>query len=1549
MTPKPAELPAPMPRVARRRRQGVVLLFVVVLLTLLAVIGSAFLISTRVTASQLGAEARGQEVDTFGRDAKQRVQEVRAASVRAAQLALILDVFERNGALPANAGNVPTAERDYTTGVGGGMLWRPDRAAADDNAVLVDPVGTFAAVGNLADNFDYTNSDTPAPSNEAGLVRFPYFHVDALGLSDPHLSARLPTVEDGGTPDVSDDAVMWEWIGGPLAGVPGFQIDNRFVDPLRIDGSILANAEGDANGAGSPGTDLDFDVAASALLRANLEPTIVARGGSPTIQYPTPDDVSAYTGQNFDFYNDRVRSWPGLKVPGSANPGFLAADADGDGVADSGLMPIVFDDTRDYTDPLRYRDTDTNYYYLVGIRIVDNNAGVNVNTAQHRSGDFALAGTAATSPFSVPALILGPDGNEDDPNRNADSQPDMADTLATGTPWNGASPTSFEGGYDPTLGTATPNFGIFRSNLGFFEMFPQWVDGDSSPNAANDGFGNNTRDEAFHRLLSGLIGNNNDAAAITRTTPTADLPAALQPQIQFGTSGEVREFAVATQLQPDPYVLSPAFNGDTADPISFTPSLYREKASRDALLYRGGGLLTGGDLSRLERSAEDFLVKPAGNYVRDDELIWGHMALKPAPVSDYGTELAARRGLWAAMFGTAEPADVGPDGTFGTADDLGGIFAYNPQTDLGIAGSQNTDYFLPISPRAGLVTHNGVSQVIRPKTLDNSGNILSTTAVPAGMPSYDPTVADARPPVRASANASRFDELYRAFWSVIAEPPLAGGSGAYGVPMDTTGTVPQAPFLAGNMDFFTAAIASDQQAALVRAAIAAVNTMDIRDVDSYTRPGGGAPGVVNRGDTDVTVAQIELPDYSNGVAGSPTPRPTARVFGMEAHPLIDEVVLEYSFDPASGARTLEYVAVELINPYPWEMDITEWRLAFVDRNSGGTITFATNVVLDSPIPAADPAAGTFGHLLVTGGTPTTPGAPNGATQNTATITPGDVDPGVQAGAAPETPTANDIILVRPIRNDMAKTSPPSTAAEFDDMVPVDGVVLKGFAPTNADPADPAITLERKQYRYARPTGDDDGGTAIEGTAVTEWDYVYAGPHTPGAGAEGQDNESLIYVGDPLGGTIEPGGNGEFGVSNANTTYPNTATPVRFEIGPTLSGRVQAPGATQPTWPYGGFARDGDILAVPFVGSYVLRNTAGDMVELGYPSIDLDRIDAETALADAQANTTPEGFGRFIGAQSGYEWAGDVLDYLTAMHSPGLPIFPLADPRYFDDPADATEAGDPTLEASGTGNNAPLLTATPEVLDLRPATGGTGRLFPYDPEIPVASGAGMPANAAVPTAGQYTQAFNPVEGLINLNTATSGVMQLLPLAVDGTGAIDTAGGVAGRANSVVGRRDYTGAGDPETTPLASLFNLDLTGFTGATAATRVEQGDLTGLDAALATDLATSLDEANYYDAPADYEEPLADVTRISNLASLRSDSYTVYIVIQAWENVGNPTARLVRQERVAFTVDRSGILPFDVDPSTNTPTQWNSGSVPFDSAAQQRALEALKVEPVPVR
>jgi len=59
----------------------------------------------------------------------------------------------------------------------------------------------------------------------------------------------------------------------------------------------------------------------------------------------------------------------------------------------------------------------------------------------------------------------------------------------------------------------------------------------------------------------------------------------------------------------------------------------------------------------------------------------------------------------------------------------------------------------------------------------------------------------------------------------------------------------------------------------------------------------------------------------------------------------------------------------------------------------------------------------------------------------------------------------------------------------------------------------------------------------------------------------------------------------------------------------------------------------------------------------------------------------------------------------------------------------------------------------------------------------------------------------------------------------------------------------------------------------------------------------------------DFDERFLLLNNISNLITTRSDTFTCYVLLQGWRNVGTGNPTLVVQRRIAFLVDRNGVTP----------------------------------------
>lgn len=73
--------------------------------------------------------------------------------------------------------------------------------------------------------------------------------------------------------------------------------------------------------------------------------------------------------------------------------------------------------------------------------------------------------------------------------------------------------------------------------------------------------------------------------------------------------------------------------------------------------------------------------------------------------------------------------------------------------------------------------------------------------------------------------------------------------------------------------------------------------------------------------------------------------------------------------------------------------------------------------------------------------------------------------------------------------------------------------------------------------------------------------------------------------------------------------------------------------------------------------------------------------------------------------------------------------------------------------------------------------------------------------------------------------------------------------------------------------------------------------------------------------------PFLALNRISNLITTRSDSFTVYVLVQGWRNAGTANPELVVQRRVMFIADRSSVHPI---PGTSGHTPMHVVTIPND-------------------
>ena len=310
-------------------------------------------------------------------------------------------------------------------------------------------------------------------------------------------------------------------------------------------------------------------------------------------------------------------------------------------------------------------------------------------------------------------------------------------------------------------------------------------------------------------------------------------------------------------------------------------------------------------------------------------------------------------------------------------------------------------------------------------------------------------------------------------------------------------------------------------------------------------------------------------------------------------------------------------------------------------------------------------------------------------------------------------------------------------------------------------------------------------------------------------------------------------------------------------------------------------------------------------------------------------TTSEGFpNRTHGNKA---WATDLFEYVT-IDTPQNDHFPMADPAYGGvgaavPPPQGVHNTNPRLRPSFTygrmtGGSGSRFDATVNLFDApeayrgmsvqfvtgpAAATGEVQVIAAYDSsgtsrtlDMATAFGAAGPTTEPLP--GDVFRIFGmpedqtPTQGLVNINTAPWPVLALLPFAPGGdpgSPAINAA-----LAQAICRYRD----GDPSAGiighgPFQSIFDLYRVpefvvyqnSFTGPTTNPDDKAGDWTP-------------DTVRF-----DFEEQYLLLNRISNMITTRSDSFTVYVLVQGWRGGGTTTPELVVQRRRAFTADRTGL------------------------------------------
>jgi hypothetical protein len=771
---------------------------------------------------------------------------------------------------------------------------------------------------------------------------------------------------------------------------------------------------------------------------------------------------------------------------------------------------------------------------------------------------------------------------------------------------------------------------------------------------------------------------------------------------------------------------------------------------------------------------------------------------------------------------------------------------------------------------------------------------------------------------------------------------------------------------------------------LIRAAIAAANAEALRYADKRTNtlPNfNGGMGLYN-----VREFPIALNQAGNATA---TANAQVRVYGYKPQPFITEVYVNNdafsTFPGAPGPNADPYVAIELYNPYWFDIPLSYWHIGAIDRSSPtgrpGLATFLVAAINGTGFrfPLYDnsgagnqkPVIPAGGYLVLENYDPagTSPGVvarPPGLGTGLPVVGASTgvftyFVPGLQdvvrppAGAAAGSPAGREMVLLRPANltgatvGGVADGSTITNPAHID-LVPVDSFDFTGFPGVgNASGGAGAAT----QWHYNRLT---------DTTTPKDWHFVYPGRYdaslttttaNPQNVRRHQGTQALSYDPSATGSDVWNVAATRNGGTPVNLGGADTIAsyPVTFPV--QLFGR-NWPGpltnnATALSFPYGGFARDLDLLQIPFIGTY--RIYTPGTAPTSYTLWELNSISADASMAEDTFRGTDvvEQIGRFCPLAIA-NWVsagtansvtdGQMVSFTTDTQAfrgmalaysvgAGAP----ATPTGYTITAFAPTGGTFTVQSGALG--APGTTTGYTVWS--PQYDFGHKLLDYftainNPQSDVQPGIPDATNTAywntvasfnayavpnvrgltpatVNTAAERT-AVN--QGQININTASARVLAALPFYPGTPLQIAASQGIYSR-NAGITIAEYRN----RFGPFRSVMELNkVPGFMwarpaiGLTAALppapqqvnepTVAFGDISPFAPMPAADTARD-------NVVNDFEKFFMIATRVSNVVTTRSDGYTVYVLVQGWVNVGTTSARPVIERRAAFLVDRSNI------------------------------------------
>ena len=373
--------------------------------------------------------------------------------------------------------------------------------------------------------------------------------------------------------------------------------------------------------------------------------------------------------------------------------------------------------------------------------------------------------------------------------------------------------------------------------------------------------------------------------------------------------------------------------------------------------------------------------------------------------------------------------------------------------------------------------------------------------------------------------------------------------------------------------------------------------------------------------------------------------------------------------------------------------------------------------------------------------------------------------------------------------------------------------------------------------------------------------------------------------------------------NPQASYPNTFPTQLMNVDPA----VNPLGAGPAKFPFGAFARNGDILQVPFIGTYRVTYAgganAGKLIEINPIAMDAAFAEDGTDVDDAPVGGADDGslpreqLGRFcpIGRRTGTSASGAAVTIDDFSTDPGAYRYAWAK-KLFD-----------YLAVDGPSNDF-LPNVKPSQYTL---SGGSRLPQPVDND-----GDGVAASDETGSTTAGKEDTVPVHGLINISTAPWRVLAMLPFFPTGqdkyswspggqlTLAADKIDDNIDLAKAIAYWRDVDDTSTKPGGPFTSIFDLyRVPAFAEAQRLayldTAAPEPDFKEGDFAPVSGAADGVRR--------DFEECYLLLNKVSNLITTRSDSFTVYILVQGWRGANGANPQLVVQRRAAFIQDRSSV------------------------------------------